>query len=57
MLLLDDKPQVRQYAMIALEKIGVINRKEIERLLNNPDEEDYNVTIANRLITKEKKTS
>ena len=57
MLLSDDKPQVRQYAMIALEKIGVINRKEIERLLNNPDEEDYNVTIANRLITKEKKTS
>ena len=57
MLLADNKPQVRQYAMIALEKIGVINRKEVERLINNPDEEDYNVTIANRLIKKEKNTS
>ena len=57
MLLADNKPQVRQYAMIALEKIGVINRKEVERLINNPDEEDYNVIIANRLITKEKNTS
>lgn len=43
--------------MRVLEKIDVINRKEIERLIHNPDKEDYKVIIVNRLITKEKTTS
>ena len=43
--------------MRVLEKIDVINRKEIERLIHNPDKKDYKVLIDNRLITKVKTTT
>jgi hypothetical protein len=54
LLLSDDKPQVRHYAMRALEKAGVVNKKECERILSDPHEVEYNISLAKRLITNDK---
>ncbi|MBN2687899.1 MAG: hypothetical protein JXR85_06950 [Deltaproteobacteria bacterium] len=49
-LLADEKPQVRQYALIALEKIGAVNEVSMNRIANDPDEKGYNIVIARRLL-------
>ncbi len=51
-LLEDEKPQVRQYAMKALGKIGRIDKKQIESIINNPSEKTYNVSLANQLLRR-----
>lgn len=48
-LLEDGKPQVRQYAMKALGKIGKMDQKKLESIINNPYEKTYNVSLAKRL--------
>ena len=49
-LLEDEKPQVRQYALKALGKIGIVNKEIIERIIEKPHEKDYNISIAKRLL-------
>ena len=51
-LLSDEKPQVRQYALKALARMGRVNRERLQPLLENPEEKEYNVSLARRLITK-----
>ena len=51
-LLEDEKPQVRQYALKALTRIGIVNKEIIEPIINNPSETDYNISIAKRLLKK-----
>ncbi len=51
-LLEDEKPQVRQYALKALGRIGKVNQERLESILNNPHEKGYNVSMARRLIKK-----
>lgn len=51
-LLVDEKPQVRQYALKALEKIGKVNKSIVKLILDDPDEKDYNIAIARRLLDK-----
>ena len=53
-LLVDEKPQVRQYALKALEKIGVVNRKFLKYIASDPYEKEYNILIAKRLLNKVK---
>ena len=54
-LLEDEKPQVRQYALKALRRIGIVNKEIIELIINKPYEKDYNISIAKRLLRKTKK--
>jgi len=54
-LLEDEKPQVRQYALKALERIGTVDKEIIERIIKDPEEKDYNISIAKRLLKKMKK--
>jgi hypothetical protein len=51
-LLGDEKPQVRQYALKALSRIGKVNQERLESILNNPDEKGYNISMARMLIKK-----
>jgi len=51
-LLVDEKPQVRQYALKALEKIGKVNKSLVTRIVNDPDEKEYTISIAKRLLEK-----
>jgi len=55
-LLEDEKPQVRQYALKALDRIGVLNKEMIERIINKAYEKDYNISIAKRLLKKAKQS-
>lgn len=48
----DKKPQVRQYAMKALARIGRLNRARLDAIINDPDEKGYNVSMAKRLINR-----
>jgi len=54
-LLEDEKPQVRQYALKALGRIGIVNKEIIELIINNPHEKDYNISIAKKLVKKAEK--
>ena len=54
LLLEDEKPQVRQYALKALCRIGMIDKEMLETIIKNPYENDYNVSIAKRLLRKAK---
>ena len=49
-LLGDEKPQVRQYALKALARIGKVNKQRLEPIIENPEEKDYNVSLARRLM-------
>jgi ATP-dependent DNA helicase DinG len=51
-LLGDEKPQVRQYALKALAKIGRVNKERLQPIMENPEEKGYNVHLARRLIRK-----
>jgi hypothetical protein len=51
-LLEDEKPQVRQYALKALDRIGTVDKEIVELMINNPHEKDYNISIAKRLLKK-----
>ncbi len=51
-LLEDEKPQVRQYAMKALGRIGKVNQERLEHIVNNPEEKGYNISMARLLIKK-----
>ncbi|GAH40357.1 unnamed protein product, partial [marine sediment metagenome] len=53
-LLGDEKPQVRQYALKALARIGKVNKERLKTIIENPEEEGYNVSLARRLIRKAK---
>ena len=53
-LLADEKPQVRQYALKALSRIGRVNRERLQPIIEDPEEKGYNVSLARRLIRKEK---
>jgi len=53
-LLEDEKPQVRQYALKALERIGTVNKELSERIIKKPYEKDYNISKAKRLLKKAK---
>jgi len=52
-LLEDEKPQVRQYAMKALGKIDKLNHEKFEFIINNPHEKAYNVSLARRLTKRQ----
>lgn len=52
-LLEDEKPQVRHYAMKALGKIAKGNHEKLEAVINNPHEKEYNVSLARRLIKRQ----
>jgi len=54
-LLEDKRPQVRQYALKALGKIGRVSEEKIAAVINNPEEKGYNVLLARRLIKKAEK--
>jgi ATP-dependent DNA helicase DinG len=54
-LLGDEKPQVRQYAMRALGKIGKMSYEKLAPILNNPQEKGYNVSLAEYLLKKSHK--
>ena len=50
-LLEDEKPQVRQYALNALGRIGTVNEKIItELIIKKPHEKDYNISKAESLL-------
>ena len=51
-LLGDEKPQVRQYALKALARIGKVDKERLEPIKENPEEKDYNVSLARRLMRK-----
>ena len=51
-LLGDEKPQVRQYALKALARIGKVNKERLQPIIEDPEEKDYNVSLARRLIKK-----
>jgi len=51
-LLVDEKPKVRQYALKSLEKIGKVNKSIMKLIVNDPDEKEYNIAIARRLLDK-----
>ncbi len=51
-LLEDEKSQVRQYALKALDRIGIVNKEKIEIIIKDPDEKDYNISTAKRLLKK-----
>ena len=54
-LLEDEKPQVRQYALNALGKIGIVNEKIItELIIKKPHEKGYNISKAESLLKKAK---
>ena len=53
-LLEDEKPQVRQYALKALDRIGTVDKEIVELIVKDPDEKDYNISIAKRLLKKAK---
>jgi ATP-dependent DNA helicase DinG len=53
-LLEDEKPQVRQYALKALDRIGIVDKELIEHIIKDPDERNYNISIAKRLVKKAK---
>jgi len=55
LLLEDKKPQVRQYALKALGKIGKVSEEKLASVINNPEEKGYNVSLARRLIKKAEK--
>jgi len=51
-LLADEKPQVRRYALKALDRIGTVDKEIVELIVKDPDEKDYNISIAKRLLKK-----
>lgn len=51
-LLSDGKPQVRHYALKALRKIGKVSREDLIAVINNPDEREYNVSLARSILNK-----
>ncbi len=51
-LLKDEKPQVRQYAMKALGKIGKMSEEKLAPILNNADEKEYNVSLARSILNR-----
>jgi HEAT repeat protein len=51
-LLADEKPQVRQYSLKALARIGRVNKERLQPIIEDPEEKDYNVSLARRLIKK-----
>ncbi|MEW6213703.1 MAG: helicase C-terminal domain-containing protein [Nitrospirota bacterium] len=51
-LLDDEKPQVRQYALKALAKIGRLDMEKLTSFINNPEEKGYNIALAKRLLRK-----
>jgi len=51
-LLEDEKPQVRQYALKALDRVGIVDKEIVELIVKDPDEKDYNISIAKRLLKK-----
>jgi len=53
-LLEDEKPQIRQYALKALDRIGTVNKEPIERIIKSPYEKDYNISKAKSLLKKAK---
>ena len=53
-LLEDEKPQVRQYALKALARIGKVNKERLEPIIENPEEKGYNVSLARQIIKKAK---
>ncbi|MBI5286791.1 MAG: HEAT repeat domain-containing protein, partial [Deltaproteobacteria bacterium] len=53
-LLGDEKPQVRQYAMKALAKIGKVNPERLKSIVENPEEKGYNLSLARRLMMRVK---
>ncbi len=55
MLLGDEKPQVRHYALKAVGRIGRLNQKKLKSVIDNPLEKGYNVSLARRLIRKTEK--
>ncbi|MBI4653713.1 MAG: HEAT repeat domain-containing protein [Nitrospirae bacterium] len=54
-LLKDEKPQVRQYALKAISKIGTIDQNKIKSIMENLYEKEYNVSLVRRLIRRAKK--
>lgn len=53
-LLEDEKPQVRQYAMKTLSKIGRFSQERLKSVIENPNEKEYNMSLAKRLLRKGK---
>jgi len=53
-LLGDEKPQVRQYALKALARVGKVTKERLEPIIENPEEKGYNVSLARRIMTKAK---
>ena len=51
-LLADENPRIRQYALTALDKIGIVSTGLLRRIANDPSEKDYNIAIAKRLLRK-----
>jgi len=51
-LLADEKPQVRQYALKALARIGRVNKERLQPIIENLEEKGYNVALARRIIRK-----
>lgn len=53
-LLDDEKPQVRQYALKAIAKIGMLNmeklKSKLKSFIENTEEKYYNIALAKRLI-------
>jgi len=45
---------VRQYALKALSRIGKVNKERLEPIIENPEEKEYNVSLARRIIKKAK---
>ncbi|MBM4141811.1 MAG: DEAD/DEAH box helicase [Nitrospira sp.] len=52
-LLRDEKPQIRQYALKALAKIGRLDVEKLTSFINNPEEKGYNIAIARWLIKRQ----
>lgn len=53
-LLDDEKPQVRQYAMKAIAKIGKVKHERLKAVIDNPFEKGYNVSLAKKLVHSKK---
>jgi HEAT repeat protein len=60
-LLDDEKPQVRQYALKAIAKIGMLNmeklKSKLKSFIENTEEKYYNIALAKRLIMNANKAS
>ena len=52
MLLDDEKPQVRQYALKALSRIDRVRQERLESIIANRGEKMYNISLAKSLLRK-----